>query len=56
MEHTTHLDSGFLVIEIMFGEDKFTYYLSTEKFNEDKYLLALYMLEGYSEDLNTVVG
>jgi hypothetical protein len=31
MDYTTHLDSGFLMLEILFGgEEKYTFYASTE--------------------------
>ena len=56
MEYTTHLESGFLLLELLMGEEKFTYYASTGKISESKYLLTLYMLEGYSDDLNSLVG
>jgi len=57
MEYTTHLESGFLLLELIMGEDKCTYYFSTVKIDEsNKFLLTLYMLEGYSEELNSLVG
>ncbi len=43
-------------MELVLGEEKFTYYLSTFKIADNKYLLTLYMFDGYSDELNSLVG
>jgi hypothetical protein len=56
MEHSSHVESGFLLLEIAFDEqNKYTYFGSVEKNSPEKLLLNFYMIEGYPEDLNGLV-